>query len=175
MASPKTALSNTSKSPQLIGEDQQQTFQESVRQRISERAFDLYRESGGEHGNDENHWLQAESEILQRGMEVRESGSWLAVNGAIPDISADTIEIVLTPNRVMVRAEKHEAIRNADSSTEGLKQREIYLVADLNTEVEPSTASAAFKDQKLTVMVKKRYPVNSTSSSPSAKETSAKA
>jgi HSP20 family molecular chaperone IbpA len=163
MATPKTALSNTSNSPLLISEDQQQTFCDRIRQRISERAFDFYRGSGGIDGNDRQHWLQAEEEILQRGLEVRESGSWLAVNAAIPGGSADEIQIYLTPHRVMVRAEKRETIRNADSQTPGLAEREIYLVEDLNTEVEPSTASAAFKDQKLTLMVKKRYPVSSTS------------
>ena len=163
MATPKTALSNTSKSPELVPDDQHQRFHDRIRQRISERAFDLYRDSGGKDGNDRQHWLQAEDEILRRGLEVRESGSWLAVNASIPDGSADDIQIYLSPRRVMVRAEKREAIRNADSQTHGLAQREIYLVEDLNTEVEPSTASAAFKDQKLTVMVKKRYPVSSTS------------
>ena len=79
-------------------------FKKGLRQRVSERAFDLYRESGGQHGNDQNHWLQAEKEILQRGLEVRESGSWLALNASIPDSSADDIQIYLSPSRVMVRA-----------------------------------------------------------------------
>jgi HSP20 family molecular chaperone IbpA len=179
MATPKTALSGASKSPQLIGEDQQQRFQEGLRQRVSERAFDLYRESGGQHGNDQSHWLQAEKEILQRGLEVRESGSWLALNASIPDSSADDIQIYLSPSRVMVRAEKQQAVRNADSQTQGLIRREIYLIEDLNTEVDPSTASAAFKDQKLTLMVKKRYPMSSTSpvssTSSSSNQESAKA
>ncbi len=79
----------------------------------------------------------------------------------------------------MVRAEKQEAVRNADSQTQGLIRREIYLIEDLNTEVEPSTASAAFKDQKLTLMVKKRYPMSTTSpvgsTSSSSNQGSAKA
>jgi HSP20 family molecular chaperone IbpA len=41
-----------------------------------------------------------------------------------------------------------------------LNQREIFLTHELNAEIEPSTASATLKDQKLTIMVKKRYPVS---------------
>lgn len=32
--------------------------------RIRERAYELFIESGGEHGHDAEHWLQAEREIL---------------------------------------------------------------------------------------------------------------
>ncbi len=164
MATPKTALSGATKSPQLISEDQHQTFYDSIRQQVSDRAFDLYRDSGGEDGKDRDHWLQAENEILKRGLEVRESGSWLALNASIPDGSVDDIQICVSPNRVTVRAEKRESAGNAKSQTQDFAQRQIYLVEDLNTEVDPSTASAAFKDQKLTLMVKKRYPVTATSS-----------
>lgn len=35
-----------------------------VEQRIRERAYELFLESGCQHGNDTQHWLQAESEVL---------------------------------------------------------------------------------------------------------------
>lgn len=35
----------------------------AMRRRIAERAFLLYQESGGEHGNDWSHWFEAEREI----------------------------------------------------------------------------------------------------------------
>jgi HSP20 family molecular chaperone IbpA len=148
MATPKTALSGSAKTPQILSEDQHAAFQDRVRQSISQRAYDIYRESGAQDGNDYQHWIQAENEVLQRGIEVRESGSWLALNASIPDNSADNVEICLTPTSVSVRAEK------------GATERDIFLTHDLNTEIEPSTASATLKDQKLTIMVKKRYPVS---------------
>jgi len=184
MASPKSALSGSSKTPQIVSEDQNAAFQDKVRQRVAERAYDIYQNSGGQPGNDYEHWIQAENEVLQRGIEVRESGSWLALNASIPEGSADGIEICLTPTSVTIRAEKSEQVKNAN--TQGLTEREIFLTHDLNTEIEPSTASATLKDQKLTIMVKKRYPVSTsanTAASPStasvaeslAKKESAKA
>jgi len=177
MATPKTALSGSSKTPQILSEDQHAAFQDKVRQSVSQRAYDIYRDSGGNDGNDFQHWMQAENEVLQRGLEVRESGSWLALNASIPDSSADSVEVCLTPTRVTVHAEKSESIKNAGADAQGVTQREIFLTHDLDTEIEPSTASAALKDEKLTIMVKKRYPVSasSTASASAPKTDSVKA
>jgi HSP20 family molecular chaperone IbpA len=76
-------------------------------------------------------------------------------------VSADDIQVYLEPNRVIVRAEKNNTIQNPDSQEQGLTQRELFLAADLNTEIDPSTASAVFRDQKLTLMVKKHFPETS--------------
>jgi HSP20 family molecular chaperone IbpA len=165
MATPKSALSGSSKTPQILSEDQHSAFHDKVRQSISQRAYDIYQNSGGQDGNDYEHWIQAENEVLQRGIEVRESGSWLAFNASIPDRSADNVEVCLTPTNVIVHAQKAEPITNSTENAQELSQREIFLTHDLKTEIEPSTASATLKDQKLTIMVKKRYPVGSEATS----------
>jgi HSP20 family molecular chaperone IbpA len=175
MATPKTALSGSVKTPQILSEDQHAAFQEKVRQRVSQRAYDIYRDGGGEHGNDYQHWVQAENEVLQRGIEVRESGSWLALNASIPDSSADEVEVCLTPTNVIVHAEKHRSTLDGEANAQEFSEREIFLTHDLNTEIEPSTASATLKDQKLTIMVKKRYPVSTSTTSPATASTAARA
>ena len=172
MASPKSALSGGSKIPQILSEDQHSEFHDRLRQRVAERAYDIYRETGAQDGNDFEHWVQAESQVLQRGMEVRESGSWLAINASIPEAAAENVEVCLTTTSVTIHADNSEPIRNPDVSQQGFTQREIFLVQDLNTEIEPSTASATLKDQKLTIMVKKRYPVSTATSATSATTTS---
>ena len=171
MASPKSVLSGSSKTPQIISDDQNAAFQDKVRRRVAERAYDIYQNSGGQPGNDYAHWIQAENEVLQRGIEVRESGSWLAFNASIPDSSADNVEVCLTPTSVTVRAEKSQQIKGADANEQGSNQREIFLKHDLNTEIEPSTASATLKDEKLTIMVKKRYPVSTAASAATSPST----
>jgi HSP20 family molecular chaperone IbpA len=173
MATPKSALSGSSKTPQILSEDQHAAFQDKVRQRVSQRAYDIYQNSGSQDGNDYEHWIQAENEVLQRAIEVRESGSWLAFNASIPEGSADDVEICLTPTSVTVRAEKSQAFKTPEGNEQELTEREIFLTHDLTTEIEPSTASATLKDQKLTIMVKKRYPVSTgaTSASPADSST----
>src|ERR1700742_1824062 len=120
MASPKSALSGSSKTPQIVTEDQHAAFHDKLRQNISQRAYDIYQNSGGQHGNDYEHWVQAENEVLQRGIEVRESGSWLAFNVSISDSSADNVEICLTPTNVMVHAEKPGTIQDSGANAEEL-------------------------------------------------------
>jgi HSP20 family molecular chaperone IbpA len=169
MATSKAAFSDKipAEAPRIVGENDKEAFHRGIHRRVSERAYGLYEASGGKHGNDHAHWLQAQNEVLQHGLEVRESGSWLSINASLPDVEGDNIEVYLEPNRVIIRAETSENIQNTESHNQGFAQREIFLLDDLHTEIDPATASAAFKDRKLTLMVKKRYPETD-----AAKETS---
>jgi hypothetical protein len=60
--------------------------------------------------------------------------------------------------------EQTQNIESSDSLERGLTQHELFIAQELNTEIDPSTASAAFRDQKLTLMVKKRFPESATAS-----------
>jgi len=165
MATSKPAPSSNDvsvKTPRITGDAEKQDFGQTLRRRVSDRAYQLFESSGCQTGNDYEHWLQAEREILQHGLEIRESGSWLSINVHLPDVSADDIEVYLEPTRVIVRAEKTKMNQNQDSQEQGLTQRELFLAEDLSTEIDPSTASAVFRDQKLTLMVKKHFPEAST-------------
>ena len=159
MPSPKAALSPSAipTIPKLISGTDKEALEKTIQQRIAERAYSLFEASGRLDGNDLGHWIQAESEILQRGLEVRESGTWLAISGSLPDIAPEDVEIYLEPQRVLVRAAKRSEVRNQESETQQPPEQEMFLVEDLKTEVEPTTASASVRDQQLTLMVKKRH------------------
>src|ERR1700730_17200409 len=124
MATSKPAPSGqvTTKTPRIIGETEKESFLQSLLRRISERADHLFESSGRAHGNDQAHWLQAENEVLQRGLEIRESGSWLSINTLLPHVSADDIQVCVEPNRVIVRVEKTQNIESSDSLERGLMQ-----------------------------------------------------
>jgi HSP20 family molecular chaperone IbpA len=162
MPGPKAAVSSsaTPTIPKLISGLEKEALEQTIQRRIAKRAYSLFEASGRLDGNDLKHWLQAESEILQRGLEVRESGSWLAISGWVPDIEAGDVEIYLEPHRVLVRVTKSTEIGTPESERQELAQREVFLVEELKTEVEPTTASASVRDQQLTLMVKKRHPVS---------------
>lgn len=157
MATSKPAPSGIpgSRAPRIVGESDKREFDQIIQRRVAERAYALYEASGREHGNHDRHWFQAENEVLQRGLDIRESGSWLSINAYIPDVSADDIQVYLEPKRVIVRAEKKESTDDSDSGEQRYTYHDVFLAEDLNSEVDPSTASAAFRDQKLTLMVKK--------------------
>lgn len=144
--------------PKIVTDNQKETLHRAIQDRISARAYSLYEASGREEGNADRHWLQAESEILQQGLEVRESGSWLSINAALPEAAAEDMEIYVEPEQVVVRAQKREATVDNASQVQSETRLDVFLARTLPAEVDPATASAAFKDQKLTLMVKKRYP-----------------
>lgn len=152
MAAPKQALTSRpaiATAPKFVDKDEADALQRDVQECIARRAYQLYEKSGYQQGHEQEHWLQAESEVLQRQLDVRESGSWVAVNGFLPEIPAEDVQIYVDPRRIVVRATK-----NISAET----RSEMFLVADLNVDVEPATASAALKNDKLSLMVKKCAP-----------------
>jgi HSP20 family molecular chaperone IbpA len=87
---------------------------------------------------------------------VRESGSWLALTASLPDASAQGMQILVRPNRVIVRA--HRNVAEDHSAERANLDKEIYLAANLTVEVLPPSAVASFRDQNLQLMIKKSQP-----------------
>jgi HSP20 family molecular chaperone IbpA len=162
MASTKLAFTSRHSAdlatPTFVAESEAEELEQTIRRKIGERARLLFEESGRAPGNDEANWFRAESEIVRSGLQARESGSWVAVNAFIPDASAQGMQILVRPKRVIVRAQRQAA--GEEHSAEGAKsdQEEIFLAANLTVEVHPASAVASFRDHNLQLMVKKSRP-----------------
>lgn len=159
MVAPKKALDSqaaVTTAPRFVEAHEADALRETIQDRISKRAYQLYEQSGYQQGQDRQNWLQAESEVLGHGLEVRESGSWIAVNGRLPAVSAEDVQIYIDPRRVIVRAKTQDPLGGHRQSA--ANEEDVFVVADLNTEVEPESASAALKDEKLSLMIKKCRP-----------------
>jgi len=132
-----------------------QELEQRVSQRIRDRAYSLFEQSGRESGNEDANWTRAESELLRCNAQVRESGSWLALTAFLPDASGQEMQIAVQTRRVVVRATaggKKQDLSDHNGSAAG----EIFLAANLAVDVEPSSAAASFRDQTLRLMVRKR-------------------
>ncbi|HEY4819135.1 MAG TPA: DUF2934 domain-containing protein [Candidatus Acidoferrum sp.] len=151
--SSRPALASTT--PSFVDGHEADELEQSVSQRIRDRARVLFEQSGAAPGNDEANWLRAESEILHASLEVRESGTWLALRASIPDASGQGMQIVVRPTRVLVRAMHAQTEQESNGRTEQHWQ-ELFLAANLTAEVDPPSAAASFKDHNLILMVKKR-------------------
>lgn len=158
MAIAKTAFTSKAKKtePRFVNKSEAETFEREIRRRVSERAYRLFEESGYPDGEAEKHWLQAESEILHRGIEVREAGSWVTLNTTIPDASAEDVDIYVDATRVIVRARKNGRSDTTEPPSERPAGDELFFAAGLKVEVDPNTATASLKDGKLSLMVKKQ-------------------
>ncbi len=139
----------------LVGEEAE-ALEQCIYRKISERAYFLFEQSGREPGNEDANWLQAEAELLRSVVEVRESGTWLALSASIPDASGQGMQIAVGPTRVLVRAK--ETSNEQDSERAKLLEREIFLAANLPAKVDPLSAVASFKDRSLNLMIRKRWP-----------------
>ena len=124
-------------------------LEQRVNERIRERAYSLFEQSGCEPGNEDANWIRAESEILRYDLQVRESGSWLALTAFLPDASGQDMQIAVQARRVVVRA---TAARDHNRPA----AEEIFVAANFAVDVDPSSAAASFRDQTLRLMVRKR-------------------
>ena len=162
MASTKLAFTSRSFSelsiPSFIPEDQAEELEQAIHRRIGERARLLFEESGRAPGNDDTNWLRAESEVLRSGLQVRESGSWIAINVSIPDASAQGMQILARPKRVIVRAQQQAAAEGSSAEGTNSDPRDILLATNLNIEVNPSSAVASFRGHNLQLMIRKSRP-----------------
>jgi HSP20 family molecular chaperone IbpA len=143
--------------PSFLVGPEAEALEQAVYRKISDRAYSLFEQSGRQPGNEDANWLQAEAEVLRSDVEVRESGTWVAVSAFIPDGSGQDMQIVVKPVRVLARARKFGKDRG---STETAKEneQEIILAANLPVEVDPLSAAASFRDHNLHLMIRKSRP-----------------
>jgi HSP20 family molecular chaperone IbpA len=162
MPKAKPALVPTAvpKAPQFIDKSQVEALENAIRNHVARRAYQLFELTGCQDGNDLSHWLQAESEVLRPAVQVHESGSWIAIDVCVPQIATHNVQIYVEPNRVMVRARRTES-STSDSALPA--EEELFLVAHLEQEVDPATASASLRDHTLTVTAKRSFPETITS------------
>jgi HSP20 family molecular chaperone IbpA len=133
-------------------------LRELAQERIASRAYQLYEQNGCPHGADVEHWLQAESEILTRFDDIHESGSWYTFNAPLAGFSSDDIQVSVEPNYLLVAAVASTPTGGQDSAGEDSFRRILFASTKWPGEVDPSTASAYFKDGKLTIAVKRALP-----------------
>jgi HSP20 family molecular chaperone IbpA len=143
--------------PSFIFGHQAEELEQLIYEKVRERAYLLFEQSGCEPGNEQANWLRAESEILRSGLDVRESGNWVALSGSIPDAFGQDMQIAVRPRHVVVRATESSDEQDSPEKAERDK-REIFLVTTLTVEVDPPSATASFRDKQLNLMVKKCHP-----------------
>jgi HSP20 family molecular chaperone IbpA len=143
--------------PSFIHGREAEELEQAIYDKIRERAYLLFEQSGRQPGNESANWMRAESEILRSDAQVRESGSWLTLNASIPEACAEGLQIVVRSMRVLVRARKST---NGPDGSEPAQQggEEIFLAVNLTAEVDPGSATASFRDHNLHLMVRKRRP-----------------
>ena len=168
MSAPKQVFSSrpalSSSMPSFLSDTKSEDMEQRLSQKIGERARQIFEQSGNAPGNDEANWLRAEAEIVGARLEIREYGTWVRAEASLPNSSGENMQIAIRPARIIVCAHKAQNALSASEAAEPA-QREIFLVANLSTEVDPASAAASFRNDQLLLMIKKRQADKSTAAS----------
>ena len=83
---------------------------EKARTRVMERAYEIFAGNGYTVGEDFNHWLQAERELLWKPQfELSEKDGEFHISVAVPGLEAKDLHIEVTPEELLVKGEtRHE-------------------------------------------------------------------
>jgi HSP20 family molecular chaperone IbpA len=133
---------------------------DSLKQKVARRAYELFERGGRAEGNDMRHWLQAESEILSKIPEIRETSSSYTVNVPVQGFKPDEIYVGVDANRTLVLAETQDTADGRSKSPQpGFSREALFLAADWPAPVDPATASAQIKNGNLILTVKRAVPL----------------
>jgi len=122
---------------------------------VAHRAYSLYLADGAPNGQDLQHWLQAESEILTPVPDVRESASGYTVNVPLQGFRPEQIQVDVDENGAVIAADKVQRGDGAQQASEWSSEESVFLVANWPRSVDPSSASAYVKSDGLTLTVRR--------------------
>jgi hypothetical protein len=95
---------------------------DSLKQKVARRAYELFERGGRAEGNDMRHWLQAESEILSKIAEIRETSSSYTVNVPVQGFKPDEIYVGVDANRTLVLADTQDTADGRSSQASAVSR-----------------------------------------------------
>jgi HSP20 family molecular chaperone IbpA len=130
-------------------------LQSKLNNKLSNRAYELFEQNGANHGDDLFHWLQAESEILTRIPEIRQTDSSFSAIAPLNGFSPEEISVTVEPNRALILADKQNSSEDNGSDVSRSSRESVFFTTDWPDQVEPSTATAQLKEGNLVLIVKR--------------------
>jgi HSP20 family molecular chaperone IbpA len=136
---------------------------------VARRAYELFENRGGSHGNDRDDWFRAESELLNPvKIDVLELREHLIARAEVPGFNPREIKVCIEPRSLRVSG-KSEAGRDQgrpvaimDPLEHSIRRAErIFGVVELPAQVDPASAEANVKDSTLEVVMPRAAPANS--------------
>jgi len=153
----------TTESPvifKLLPEDHFFQVIDDIHTLIARRAYKLFSASGFTHGHDLEHWLKAESEIMESvSLEVSETPEAITAKAKLPGLRAKDIEIHVEPRRLFVsgqREEKTNSRKEEKASDSEQFSNWIFCALDLPAVIDPEKASATFSNDQLQIKLPKQ-------------------
>ena len=145
----------------LVSPEELLKHKEFVFDSISRRAYELFEDRGYSHGNDWDDWFRAESELLKPlKCHILESDDRLIAHVEVPGFSPHEIKVSLEPRWLKIggRRETSENRNTGEAIMYSLGHSllpadQMFHVAELSAEVDPSKANVTFKDGMLEIVM----------------------
>lgn len=132
-----------------------------VQDAVAHRAFEIFESQGAIPGHEQEHWRQAETELVSprcSGQMKLDGSLWVNADAAL--FEPDTIEIWVAPRRLTICGKPHVLRAGAASHDAPCGESElIFHAIDLACEVDPSRVTAKFDDAaSLEIVLAKAEP-----------------
>ncbi len=144
---------------------------------IERRAFEIFLERGGGHGNHLEDWNQAEREMMGHALvNLYEDEGGYRADFQVPGFEPAEIQVAISPQVVGL----HALHRAPSNPTQGeveilheFSQGEAYRQITFPVEINPETAEVGFEDGVLHITVKKAQSTTAPEENPMTKGASA--
>jgi HSP20 family molecular chaperone IbpA len=156
MSTPASATTRASASQPIDvvrSDSERNEFFDELNQVIADRAYQLFEELGGEHGNDLAHWFQAENELAARLPEVKDTKDGYTVTASVPGIAAHQLKVCVQEDRAVISAAQQSSAGGDSGSAREVSTS--YYIIEWPEPVDPDSASAQLKNQTVTLTVRK--------------------
>jgi HSP20 family molecular chaperone IbpA len=132
---------------------------DSLHNEIARRAFQLFEENGSVDGQDLEHWFQAETALCNRNLDISDSPDSVKLTAQIDGYKPDDLDILIGEHEAIVQtvpaSQRHSTDRKDDGTPVSLES--LVYVARWPWTVDPSSATASWKGNLLTVVAKKSH------------------
>lgn len=134
---------------------------QQVQLAIASRAYDLFRQRGGEHGHDWEDWFRAESEMLRPVSVVSsELADRISVHINVLGFQPDELKVAVERRRIMILGQKQINLTESERAAEYFRSfpDQIMRIVDLLVEIDPSNPVIELQEGMLKVELIKSGP-----------------
>ena len=127
---------------------------EKMQDRIMKRAYEIFDGNGRVFGKDLDDWLAAEREFVWKpAIELREKGKEFNLQIAVPGIDAKDLDIEVTPDTLLVKAEIHHEQEEKKGNLYAceFQSGNLFRSVQFPKKVNPEKVKAEFKNGMLTI------------------------
>jgi HSP20 family protein len=122
---------------------------DKMRDRIMQRAHEIFRSNGGIFGRDLDDWLQAERELVWKpSIELDEKDNEFRLRVSVPGVDPKDIDIEVTPEDILVKADLHHEHKEEKGEvyTCEFASGNLFRSVHLPKKIDPEKVKAEFKN-----------------------------